>query len=194
MHERPCHYTAKRGSDADASGTEARRVRENFGGAPECRADYGVNHAGLRRDLSVTRTRPLPILGAPNWIHPWPLRHSGKQGTIGSCNGASVKAAIHLPLQINPQGLFICAGIRLPFFSRAPCPALPLAIALPCSSSIHRGIAPLTSKEVFDHTQRTPVIGHVGLRRAIPQLRKASVAFDQALSGRLGVVSHDRPA
>ncbi len=32
------------------------------------------------------------------------------------------------------------------------------------------------------------MLGHVGLRGAIPQLRKARVACDQALSGRLGVV------
>ena len=71
---------------------------------------------------------------------------------------------------------------------------LPLAIVLSRSFFTNRRIFLLTSKEVFRHTQRTPVLGHVGLRRAIPQLRKACVAFDQASSGRLGVVSHDRSA
>ena len=120
--------------------------------------------------------------------------YSGNQGTTGSCNGASVQAAIHLPNQNNSQSLFYLPGIRLSFTHELCARRLPLAIVLSRSFSINRRVFLLTSKEVFRHTQRTPVLGHVGLRRAIPQLRKACVASDQAFSGRLGVVSHDRSA
>jgi hypothetical protein len=69
---------------------------------------------------------------------------------------------------------------------------LPFAIVLPCSFLTNRRIVLPTSKEVFHHTQSTPVLGHVGSREAISQPRKARVASDQAYSGRLGVVAHDR--
>ncbi len=42
--------------------------------------------------------------------------HYGKvanKAPPGSCNGASAQAAIHLPHQNNPPGLFYPAGIRL---------------------------------------------------------------------------------
>jgi len=46
MCERPCHYTAKRGSDAAAIGTQVPSVPAIFPGTPECRVDYGVIHDG----------------------------------------------------------------------------------------------------------------------------------------------------
>jgi len=46
MHERPCHYTAKRGSDATVFGTQVRSVQAFFLGMSECCVDYDVNHAG----------------------------------------------------------------------------------------------------------------------------------------------------
>lgn len=120
--------------------------------------------------------------------------YSGNQGTIGSCNGASAQAAIHLPNRNSLQSLFFLPGIRLSF-THEPCARrLPLAIVLLRSFSTNRRVFLLTSKEEFHHTKRTPVLGHVGLRRAIPQPRKDCVASDQASSGRLGVVSHDRSA
>jgi hypothetical protein len=67
----------------------------------------------------------LSILAARNQFYPRPLRQSGKQGTVGSCNrciGASrdpssiqgsINASVHLQLRAAPQGLFLPAGSRL---------------------------------------------------------------------------------
>ncbi|MDA9981385.1 hypothetical protein N9H39_01305 [Gammaproteobacteria bacterium] len=90
--------------------------------------------------------------------------------------GASAQAAVHLPQQNNPQGLFISAASAcLSSFERYTRRS-PLAVVRPCSSSINCGIVPLTYKEVFNHTQKTPVSGHVGLRGTLPQPRKVRVA------------------
>jgi len=91
------------------------------------------------------------------------------------------------------MALFNPAGIRL-FQSTSTCLVMALAIVLSCSSFINRGTVPPTSKEVIHHTEETPVSGHVGLHGAIPQQRKIRVAFEQASSGRSGVVPHDRSA
>ncbi len=42
MHNRPRHYTAKRGSDAAVFCTQVRVLREVFYFAPELSRDYGV--------------------------------------------------------------------------------------------------------------------------------------------------------
>jgi len=53
---------------------------------------------------------------------------------------------------------------------------------------------PLNLKEVMlNHDRRTPIHGYVGLRGPI-LARRTRVACDQAHSGRMGVVSHDRSA
>ena len=44
-----------------------------------------------------------------------------------------------------------------------------------------------------NHDRRTPIRGYVGLRGPI-LTRRTRVACDQAHSGRMGVVSHDRSA
>ena len=75
---------------------------------------------------------------------------------------------------------------------RASCPAIAFGYCLAVLIFTNRRIVLPTSKEVFHHTQSTPVLGHVGSREAIPQPRKARVASDQAYSGRQGVVAHDR--
>lgn len=78
------------------------------------------------------------------------------------------------------------------FNSRAYVRWWPLAIVWPCLFFTNRRIVLPTSKEVIHHPKRTPVRGHVGSREAISQPGKARVASDQALSGRQGVVAHDR--
>ncbi len=174
-------------------------TRPNAPGIMTSRAKHFLRHR--------ERQRRMTCLYFPNVIsfirgH---CVYSGKQGTIGSCNGASAQAAIHLPHRAVPHRSghlrhqdshrAVSFSRHSPVLNHEPCARrLPLAIVLPRSFFTNRRIVLPTSKEVFHHTQSTPVLGHVGSREAIPQLRKARVASDQAYSGRLGVVAHDRSA
>jgi len=70
----------------------------------------------------VTGTKAVPTLAARKRFYPRPLRQSGKQGTVGSCNrciGASRDPSSlsgskkRLPIfntRTVPQGLFLPAG------------------------------------------------------------------------------------
>ncbi len=188
--KRPCHYQVKRCSDADEIGTQVRSVqvfsnpRTNSPGIMVSFAKHFLQHRERQR-----RKTCLYFSHAISFIR----GHYGKVATkapTGSCNGASAQAAIHLqhravphrfahlPNQNNPQGLFILqASVCLSTYElRAG--RLPLAMALPCSFFIQCRIVLLISKEVFNHTKSTPVLGHVGSREAISQPRKARVASD----------------
>ena len=83
--------------------------------------------------------------------------YSGNQGTIGSCDGASAKAAIHLPHRAVPHRsvhLRNQDSHRAVLFSRHPpvlnheprARQLPLAIVLPCSFSITAGLSCLLQR------------------------------------------------
>jgi hypothetical protein len=105
--------------------------------------------------------------------------YSGNQGTIGSCNGASAKAAIHLPHRAVPHRSVhlrnqdshraVLSNRHPPVLNHEPrARRLPLAIVLPCSFSTNRRPVLPTSKEVLITIIRTPVLGHVGLRWVTP--------------------------
>jgi len=132
--------------------------------------------------------------------------HCGKvasKAPSDRATGASAKAAIHLPHraiphrsvhlrnQDSPQSCSIQQASTC-LKPRALCPTIAFGHCLAELIFHNRRIVLPTSKEVFNHPIRTPVLGHVGSREAVSQLRKARVASDQALSGRQGVVAHDR--
>ena len=188
--KRPCHYQVKRSSDADVFGAQVRSVqafsypRPNSPGITVSFAKHYLHHWERQR-----RKTCLYFSHAISFIR----GHYGKVATkapSGRETGASAQAAIHLqhrtvpnrsvhlPHQNNPQGLFILqASVCLSTYElRAG--RLPLAIVSLCSFFIQCRIVLLISKEVFNHTQSTPVLGHVGSRGAIPQPRKARVASD----------------
>ena len=52
---------------------------------------------------------------------------------------------------------------------------------------------PFKKEVISNHDRRTPIYGYVGLRGPTPT-GETRVACDQAHSGRMGVVSHDRSA
>ena len=127
----------------------------------------------------TTTANDLSILATRNQFYPRPLRQSGNQGTFGSCNrcisescdpsstSGSAERSVHLRNQDNRRAV--------PFSRHPPVSnheprarRLPLAIVLPCSFFTNRRIVLPTSKEVFHHTQSTPVLGHVGLRWVTP--------------------------
>ena len=123
----------------------------------------------------------------------------------GRATGASAKAAIHFQNRAVSKGLSIFEkritygsvlfSRRLPVFnSRALCPTIAYGGCFAALILHNRRVALLTSKEVLITIIRTPVRGQVGCRVAISSQRKVHVASDQALSGRPGVVAHDRSA
>ena len=145
----------------------------------------------LQRQERQSRIACLYYLNAISFIRGHCV-YSGNQDAIGSCNGVSAKAAVHLPHRAVPHRSAHLRRLQ-PVLNHEPCARqLPLVIVLPCLFSTNCRIVLPTSKEVFHHTQSTPVLGHVGSRGAISQPRKARVASYQALSGRQGVVAHDR--
>jgi len=178
-------------------------MSELFNRTPECPGDYGVVCKIFFATSGTTTANELSILHERNQFYPWPLRQSGNQGTFGSCNrcisescdpsstSGSVERSVHLQNQNSHSAAL--SSRHSPVLTHEPrARQLPLAIVLPCSFFTNRRIVLPTSKEVLITIIRTPVLGHVGSREAVSQTRKARVAFDQALSGRQGVVAHDR--
>ena len=168
----------------------------------------------FRGPLAMTMWCGLPILAAR---YGFIRGHCGKVATkapSGRVTGASAQAAIHLQLravlsvlstfnigQCRTGGPSSSSGSALwPVFSCRRVPAVnrervrrwPFAVVLSCSFSINRRPVLLLQWRC-NHTQKPPVRASWNAPGK-SRTGNTRVASDQALSGRSGVVPHDRSA
>ncbi len=147
----------------------------------------------------MTNSRYLPILVMQKQFYPWSLRVQWRPGTSRIVKQVHTAISnevpsIHLPHQNRPQGLISPAGVSLLFNSRAPCSAIAFGngFAVLIFHNLRIFLRPF-EKEVY-HTSMNARLRACWFAWIHSLPGRNHVASDQAHSGCMGVVSHDRSA